>query len=70
MLQQRLKGYVNRIVAEEPAGFRASRSIIDQNLKWGNCQKNSMKETAHCITILYTLNKRSTVCGNKDCGKC
>jgi len=30
MLQQLLKGYANRIAAEEPAGFRAGRSTIDQ----------------------------------------
>jgi len=30
MIQGRLKGYVNRIVAEEQAGFRNGRSTIDQ----------------------------------------
>jgi len=30
MIQERLKGHVNRIVAEEQADFRAGRDIIDQ----------------------------------------
>jgi len=30
MIQERLKGHVIRIVAEEQAGFRAGRGTIDQ----------------------------------------
>jgi len=64
VLQQRMKRYVENIVAEEQAGFRFGRSIMDQIFVIRQLAEKFLENRTLYNNFIDFSNKRLTVCGS------